>query len=217
LVDPRLDYDKHKGGLGSILLPITKKRPWSINRINIQKIREFISISKKQNRKIMVITSSLGNINDIPFDVLLKNKNWSFIITGTNIPTNNKLNIFHSDYIEYEDLIVGCDFWLSGCGAGSVSVAIKYGIPQACMKSNVGGDKNSNRQNIVNLNCSPLLPNNQKYIRSFIWKLFLDNLTKKNFKQLQYLFDYAQMYKYNSNSKYNGIKSFLRKIRYLKH
>lgn len=157
-----LDYNERLGH-GSIMLPLFSEMPWSVDRKNVEKLTAFRTEMHNTGRKVVVVACSLGNIN-IPLHVVSDNReDWGFIFIGGSVPRDahcetRHCNFINSTAVEYEDVINLADFWISGGGAGSVSVALYAGVPQYIFPVGAGSDKRSNRQNAIDIGVSPSYP-----------------------------------------------------------
>ena len=113
-----------------------------------------------EGRKVAVIAVSLGNIQ-LPAHIVYNNNDWGFIFVGDSFPRGlshcetRHCNFIEASAIEYEDVIQLADFWVSGGGAGSVSVALYTGVPQYIFPIGQGSDKRSKKRNIIKLRVSP--------------------------------------------------------------
>jgi hypothetical protein len=149
---------------GSLYLP--SRLTWS----NTNDLREFTT--RHRDKRIMTIAGSMQL--PVPYNELFKwfetnaeFQRWAFILVGYDdlrtteaayyAPEQLMDKYFHhhqvlivKDYVEYEDLMVFSDFFISNCGAGSVVIPLAAGVPQTCdwLENISGADKLSNLRSI---------------------------------------------------------------------
>ncbi len=125
-------------------------------------LNTFILENRTKNRKILLLAGSMS----IPFlfdDITnwLKTSSsslsWAIILLGyqaMTIPQEFYDRLFLiQEYIEYESIVPLCDFVISNCGAGSITIPLAYGIPQMCasFRPVTGSDKYYNNRLITEI------------------------------------------------------------------
>lgn len=173
---PYLSYHKEKNNFGPIVLPMQKHdQYWSSDVANLYLVRSFAATMHDQNKRI--ITIAISGYPSVMPTVLLswissnENSGYAFILIGYKpFLTDLELppTVISSGYIEFEDVMLFSDFVMTGCGAGSISIPLIYGIPQVCLNREGAQDKKTNNVDIVRVNVGPNLFEMFPKLRNFI-------------------------------------------------
>jgi len=130
---------------GSLFLPIVKKAPfWSPMTELVAFVQRF--------PKIVGIAGSLHP--PVPFHEVKSwakkhSDTWGVVLVGYDVVASKNILVVRN-WIEYEDIVRVVDFWITNCGAGSVSVGLAAGVPQTCIRAKSRGmDKTFNKRILV--------------------------------------------------------------------
>lgn len=207
---PYLSYRENKPNvqthyISHVTLPMHKTDHfWSVDKENVEQLKTFKNRHKGKLMVLIAISRESHPFVDFIVEFFRydpqNRKKVAFILLDGSKSNFQDSNVFISKYIEYEDVIKFSDFVLSGGGAGSVTVPMVYGIPQAVMpNSGAGRDKLQNRRDVINLKLGPntsviwdnVYPSRVEFFRLFVtdaitnYKKYLKNAQelKKNIQK----------------------------------
>lgn len=205
---------------GSITLPFDSFRA-------PQDVQDFSKIHRNNGKKIMCVAQRFGGkycdamLHPTKYPQFIDQNEWVFLILGFHptsreysesiqkIPSFPKMppqNVLHVGFVHFEYLMDHCDFVIHSGGAGSTATPMIAGVPQfvAINGRLCGGDKNTNRESILDLGVSPIydktLPNVQEFfqILNANFQTYQENAVKlknksENEKGIQNVLEYIHV------------------------
>jgi hypothetical protein len=156
-------YRPNHRHFGSLYAPL--QYDWS-DAETLDELRRF----RASHSKIACMAGSQVSPVSAPeiIDWLRQSPDWSVVLVGWKWDTieelvSNQRQVLIISHVQYEDVVKQVDFFITNCGAGSVTVALAAGCPQQCSsfvdrtigEKIVGNDKSENQRAIESLHVGP--------------------------------------------------------------